>query len=79
MSLFYLDANRFVGIEKHGNSLASCIFSVVQLVVGSPRCGFRDNIVYNGLICQSPKLALQVVADTASLLHTLLVLLTVYL
>jgi len=69
-----------VGTEKHGNSLAGCIFSVVQPVVGSPRCGFRDDIVYNGLICQSPKLALQVVvADTASLLHTLLVLLTVYL
>ncbi|CAD6204473.1 unnamed protein product [Miscanthus lutarioriparius] len=46
-------------VKKHGDSLAGCIFSVVQLVVGSPRCGFRDYILYNGLIGQSPKLALQ--------------------
>ena len=59
---------RFVGTEKHGDSLAGCIFSVVQLVVGSPRCGFRDYILYNGLIGQSPKLALQViVVDTAAM------------
>lgn len=65
-----------MGTEKHGDSLAGCIFSVVQLVVGSPRCGFRSYILYNGLIGQSLKLALQVVvADTAAMLHTLLVLL----
>jgi hypothetical protein len=53
-------------VEKNcGDSLASCIFAVVQLVVGSPRCGFCDYVLYIGLTGQSAKLALHVVvADT---------------
>jgi len=41
-----------MGTEQHGDLLAGCIFSVVQLVVGSPRYGFLAMSCINGLMSQ---------------------------